>query len=301
MRRLTSHYRLSRTNATAGGRRVNENRGILAHMRARVLSLCAWVTGGSRWRRLWAALGVVAAIGVIGVIDLWAAFGAVAMVGGVITFIDWGYSRFVEKPGEERRQEQRWQEQQEQSREQSRKLDELAARLTAGAPLQPPGQQQQVAEALAAAKEGTQAGDPRLSQALDLLEAGRTVEAAALFRAVAEEKTKRIEQDRLDAAAAWRHAGAIAGLADPKTALDAYRRAVALEPNHAEAQFRLGWFANDAGALATADAAFRQVLGLAAQGAADEHEAAWARLGLGDVLVGPGRPRGGAHKLCGLS
>jgi hypothetical protein len=283
MRRLTSHYRLSRTNATAGGRRVNENRGILAHMRARVfLSLRAWVTGGSRWRRLWRVLG------------------AVAMVGGVITFIDWGYSRFVEKPGEERRQEQRWQEQQEQSREQSRKLDELAARLTAGAPLQPPGQQQQVAEALAAAKEGTQAGDPRLSQALDLLEAGRTVEAAALFRAVAEEKTKRIEQDRLDAAAAWRHAGAIAGLADPKTALDAYRRAVSLEPNHAEAQLWLGWFANDAGALATADAAFRQVLGLAAQGAADEHEAAWARLGLGDVLVGPGRPRGGAHKLCGL-
>ncbi|MGZ9110524.1 MAG: hypothetical protein ACXW3X_05410 [Rhodoplanes sp.] len=142
-------------------------------MLALVSALRAWITHNSRWRLLWAGLG------------------AVATIGGVIGVFDLGYSRFVENPRVERRQEQL-----------ERKIDELAARLVAGASNQPPGQQQQVAEAIAAAKQGAQAGDERFARAIELLKAGKTEEASALFRVVAEEKTHRIEQDRLEAAAA---------------------------------------------------------------------------------------------------
>jgi Tfp pilus assembly protein PilF len=207
------------------------------HVRAWVTSLRARIADSGRWRLLWAAVG------------------ALATIGGVIGIFDWGYSRFVEDPREEKRHEQL-----------ERKIDELTAQLLAGASTQLPGQQQQVSEAVAAATEGARAGDAQFARATELLKVGKTEDAAALFRAVAKEKTQRIEQDRLEAAAAWRHAGAIAGLADPKTARDAYRRAVELQPDNAEAQLWHGWFEKEAGGLAAADAAFRRVLALAEQG-----------------------------------
>ena len=72
---------------------------------------------------------------------------------------------------------------------------------------------------------------PRLQQALELLKADKIAEASQLLRAFAEDKTARIEQDRKEAAIAYRNLGAIAGLGDPKRALEAYEKAVALDPD----------------------------------------------------------------------
>jgi tetratricopeptide (TPR) repeat protein len=76
--------------------------------------------------------------------------------------------------------------------------------------------------------------------------------------------------------------------ADPKTARDAYRRAVELQPDNAEAQLWHGWLEKEGGGLAAADAAFCPMLALAERGAASDAEAMWARLGIGDVLVARG-------------
>jgi hypothetical protein len=77
-----------------------------------------------------------------------------------------------------------------------------------------------------AAAQGAARGDERLQKALDLLKAHNVAEAEVLFRAVAAAKVARIKQDSKDAAAAYRNLGAIAGLGDPKRALDAYTKAI---------------------------------------------------------------------------
>ena len=62
----------------------------------------------------------------------------------------------------------------------------------------------------------------------------RSLKAEALFREVAEDKAKRIKRDSKDAAAAYRNLGVIAGLGDPKRALDAYRKAFEFDPDDVE-------------------------------------------------------------------
>jgi tetratricopeptide (TPR) repeat protein len=100
-----------------------------------------------------------------------------------------------------------------------------------------PGAQQAVGETVGSIVQGAAEGNARLQQALDLLKDNRITDAARLLREVAEDKTAsagqetaRAEKDRKGAAIAYRNLGAIAGLADPKRALEAYEKAVALDP-----------------------------------------------------------------------
>jgi tetratricopeptide (TPR) repeat protein len=103
-----------------------------------------------------------------------------------------------------------------------------------------------------------------------------------MLRAVAEEKTARISRDRKDAATAYRNLGAIAGLGDPKQALDAYNKAIELDPDDAESLLGAGWIEKDRGHLDEAERRFRRVLELAKD---DADRRYWARLALGDVKL----------------
>ena len=165
----------------------------------------------------------------------------------------------------------------------------LARRLTESAAATSPGPQriEQISDALEAAEEDAETGDARMAEALDLLENNQTDKALLLFRAVAEEKSERIAKDSQDAAAAWRHVGAIAGLADPAQARAAYAKAVELDPTNPESQFWHGWLQMDAGQIAAARTAFERVLSLANTGATNRH-IFWSRIGIVDVLVAQG-------------
>ena len=90
-----------------------------------------------------------------------------------------------------------------------------------------------------------------MQQALALLKENKIAEATPLLNAVAVDKTARAEQataqaakDRKDAAIAYRNLGAIAGLADPKRALEAYEKAVALDPDDLDSLLWAGWIAD---------------------------------------------------------
>jgi tetratricopeptide (TPR) repeat protein len=151
----------------------------------------------------------------------------------------------------------------------------LAQQIRAPAPLA----ERAAAEVVAAAAE-----DRRLAEALDCLQHGDVSAAEAMFRAVAEEKAARIESDRRDAAAAYRNLGAIAGIRDPKRALDSYARAVEFDNDDKESLLWLAWLSLDRGALGDAEQNYRRVLVLA-NGDGDARHSYWAQLGLGDVWV----------------
>jgi hypothetical protein len=99
-----------------------------------------------------------------------------------------------------------------------------------------PGAERAVGAAVDTAAQGAAAGDARWQRALALLHAGNVKEAEPLFRAAADEKVAHISQDKKDAVAAYRNLGAIAGLADPKRAREAYAQAVALDPDGGNVQ-----------------------------------------------------------------
>ena len=94
-----------------------------------------------------------------------------------------------------------------------------------------PGTQLAVAEAVDATAKGAAAGSPRARQTLELLTAGKIVEAVPLFQAEAAEKEAASRSSAKEVAAAYRNLGAIAGLADPKRALEAYEKAVETRPD----------------------------------------------------------------------
>jgi len=133
-----------------------------------------------------------------------------------------------------------------------------------------PGAQQAVGAAVGSIAQGAAEGDARLQQAFDLLRENKIAEATPLLKAVAEDKTARAEQetaqaakDRKDAAIAYRNLGAIAGLADPKRALEAYEKAVALDPDDVESLFRSGSLLIDYSDLNAAQTRLERVLTLA--------------------------------------
>jgi tetratricopeptide (TPR) repeat protein len=105
-------------------------------------------------------------------------------------------------------------------------------------PAAAPGAQQAVGAAVGSIAQGAAEGDARLQQALDLLKANKIADATQLLKLVAEDKTARAgqetaraEKDRKEAAIAYRNLGAIAALVDPKRALEAYEKALALDPD----------------------------------------------------------------------
>jgi predicted negative regulator of RcsB-dependent stress response len=123
-----------------------------------------------------------------------------------------------------------------------------------------PGAEKQVAEALQNVQQGASQGDERLQQALDLLKANRVQEALPLLRAFAEDKSAQINEDRKAAATAYRNLGAIAGLADPTRALEAYEKAADLDPADLESLNWAGSLEVDHGDFDKAEAHLKRVM-----------------------------------------
>ena len=128
-----------------------------------------------------------------------------------------------------------------------------------------------------------------MQQALGLLKDNKIAEATQLLSAFAKDKTARAEQaatqaekDRKDAATAYRNLGAIAGLADPKRALEAYEKAVALDPDDIQSLYWTGAIQIDHGDLNEAQARLERVLTLAKTDDQAYYKY-WALLGLGDI------------------
>ena len=145
-----------------------------------------------------------------------------------------------------------------------------------------PGTERRVGEAIGAIAKGAADGDEQLQKALDLLRANKIADAAQLLQAVAEEKTARIKKDSKHASIAYRNLGAIAGLGNPKQALDAYRKAIELDPNDSESLLVAGWIELERGDIDEAERHFLRLLMLM-----KTNEVApgryWATLGLGDI------------------
>ena len=150
-----------------------------------------------------------------------------------------------------------------------------------------PGAEKRVDEAVGDIARGAAGGDQQLQKALGLLKAGDVAEAAKILLSVAEEKTARIKKDSKDAAIAYRNLGAIAGLGNPKQALDAYRKTIELDPDDTESLLWAGWIESERGELNDAERRFRRVLALT-QGNEAGWLRSWALTGIGDVLVAQG-------------
>jgi tetratricopeptide (TPR) repeat protein len=81
--------------------------------------------------------------------------------------------------------------------------------------------------------------DLRYKQALELLKSGNIEKAEPLLESVADEKAARLQRDRKEAAAAYRHLGAIAGVATPEKSRIAYGKALELTLDDPDALY---WF-----------------------------------------------------------
>ena len=152
-----------------------------------------------------------------------------------------------------------------------------------------PGAQQAVGGAVQSIVQGAEQGDRRLQQALDLLKDNKVGEASQLLAAVARDRTARAEQaitqaakDRKEAAIAYRNLGAIAKLRDPKSALEAYEKAVSLDPDDIESLLGAGMIEIDHGDLSKAQTRLERVLSMAQNSNQPNYEQ-WARIGLGEI------------------
>ncbi|HUM91610.1 MAG TPA: tetratricopeptide repeat protein, partial [Candidatus Competibacter sp.] len=168
------------------------------------------------------------------------------------------------------------------------KLDALAEKLFAqSATRSVPGAEKSVGKAVAAASQGAAEGDERMATALALLKENRIAEAEALFRDVAADRETQAKQNARAAAIAYRNLGAIAGLRDPKQALDAYTKAVENDPDDLESLLWVGSLQLERGDLREAESRFKRVLKLAAS----ENQTwfiYWARIGIGNVRMAQG-------------
>jgi tetratricopeptide (TPR) repeat protein len=130
--------------------------------------------------------------------------------------------------------------------------------------------------------QGAEEGDPRLKQALGLLHENKIGEAVPLLEAFAKDTEAKIEKDRKEAAVAYRNLGAIAGLADPKRALEAYEKALALDPDDIQSLYWSGVIQIGYGDLKTAQTRLERVQELAKT--SDQAFYKYAALGtLGDI------------------
>jgi tetratricopeptide (TPR) repeat protein/pimeloyl-ACP methyl ester carboxylesterase len=152
-----------------------------------------------------------------------------------------------------------------------------------------PGAQQAVGTAVESIAQGAAEGDSRLQQALALLKENKVGEATQLLSSIAQEKTASAEQaatqagkDRKEAATAYRNLGAIAALRDPKKALEAYAKAVELNPDDKETLYWHGWLSLLAGQLPVAEQSLDRLLKIAAA-TSDQRGIYRANLRLGEL------------------
>jgi tetratricopeptide (TPR) repeat protein len=170
-------------------------------------------------------------------------------------------------------------------------LDEVQAIVSKYSPIGSaeaavPGTRVSLTEAITAIAEGR--ADKRYAQALDLLKAGKPAEAEPLLRQVAEEKAAQVIQDSKEAAAAFRTLGAIAGLANPKRAREAYAQAIVFDPQDLESLYWHGWLNLLAGNRPAAQSSLNQLLQVATANS-DQTGIYRAHLRLGEALLGEGR------------
>jgi tetratricopeptide (TPR) repeat protein len=192
--------------------------------------------------------------------------------------------------------------------EQQKELDiirrTLESKATAPAA---PARGRAVADALADAQKGALAGDKRLERALGLLATNLVGDAEALFQAVADDKAERItrqdihirrelvslaeqalnvEQDRRDVATAYRSLGAIAGLRDPRRALDAYQSALEYDPDDRRSLYWAGYLLIQRGRLDEAQALLDRLLSGNSEPTSSHRF--WATIALGDIYFARG-------------
>lgn len=149
-----------------------------------------------------------------------------------------------------------------------------------------PGTRINLAEAITAIAEGA-ATDPRYYRALELLKAGKPAEAEPLLGAVAEDLAARAGRVSREAAAAYRHLGAIAGLGNPKRAREAYSQAIERDPNDLESLYWHGFLNLLAGNLIVSERSLTRLMDLAIK-AKSNHDLYRAHLRLGEVALARG-------------
>lgn len=173
-------------------------------------------------------------------------------------------------------------------------IAELIKALQARNPGASPAAQEAVGAAVQSIAEGAAQGDARLQQALDLLKANRIADATRVLNAVAEEKsaraaqeTARAERDRKDAAIAYRNLGVIAGYGDPKRALEAFAKALALNPDDLESLAWIGDLQADYGDLNGARNRLEHLLAVTRNNGNLSYQYR-ALLGIGDISLAQG-------------
>ena len=129
--------------------------------------------------------------------------------------------------------------------------------------------------------------DPRYPVALALLKKGQPKNAIPILQSVANDTVARANQEKSLAAAAFRNLGAIAGLSDPKTARDDYKRALEFAPDDRESLYWNGYFALLAGDLRVAETSFERLRHLALQDGS-QRDLYRAQLRLGEVFLARG-------------
>ncbi len=114
--------------------------------------------------------------------------------------------------------------------------------------------------------EGAAEGDSRLEKALDLLNANKIREALALLEAFAEDKEARVDKDSKEAAIAYSNFGMIAGFVDLKLALEAFEKALALDPDEMPSLLMAGYIQINEGDLDKAQARLERLMMLPESG-----------------------------------
>ena len=120
--------------------------------------------------------------------------------------------------------------------------------------------------------------DERLPMAFDLLSANKRAAATRLLQAIARDKPASDRTGRSDAIVAYRTLGDIAET--PQQALDAYARAIEIDPNDIGSLLGGGWIVLQQGLLGEAERRFRRALPLMA-GETQPWNRFRVRLGLG--------------------
>lgn len=134
--------------------------------------------------------------------------------------------------------------------------------------------------------------DLRYKEALDLLKAGNSAKAEPLLQTVADEKAARLQRDRAEAATAYRHLGALAGIAAPERSRIAYSKALELMPDDPDALYWYGLLHLLAGHIEKATVALKHLQALAEQ-YGWEASLFRAHLRLGEIALLRGDVRGG--------